>query len=192
MVSRLPPKNRYGRAARISWPFARVGDHHVLLEHARADAQERHAIAMALVHVRLDLEHEPAEVAAPRAGSRRGRSRGRFGGGASSVKRVQKRLEAEVRQRAAEEHRRVAEVEIRLVIERRARAGDERGFVDQVLPRVLADQLRELRIVRRRRRSPAPGARAPCDRRDGRCRCCRSKTPRKRSPLPIGQFIGTA
>ena len=43
-------------------PFARVGDHHVLLEHARADPQERDAIAMPLVHVRLDLEDEPAEV----------------------------------------------------------------------------------------------------------------------------------
>ena len=39
-------------------PLARVGDHHVLLEHARADAQERDAIAMPLVHVRLDLEDE--------------------------------------------------------------------------------------------------------------------------------------
>ena len=43
-------------------PCARVGDHHVLLEHARADAQERDAIAMPAVHVRLDLEDEPAEV----------------------------------------------------------------------------------------------------------------------------------
>ena len=154
-------------------PFARVGDHHVLLEHARAHAQERDAIAMPLVHVRLDLEHEAAEVR--RLGRNHAviavaalRRRRQFG------QRVQERLEAEVRQRAAEEHRRVLEVEIRLVIERGARAGDERGLVDQVLPRVLADQFRQLRIVAPRRRSPAPDARAPCDRRDARCRCCRS------------------
>src|SRR6188474_2234543 len=51
---------RPGRANLL--PFARVDNDHVLFEHARADAQERDAIAMPLVHVRLDLEHEPAEV----------------------------------------------------------------------------------------------------------------------------------
>ena len=35
-----------------------VEDHHVLLEPAGADADERDAIPMAGIHVRLDLEHE--------------------------------------------------------------------------------------------------------------------------------------
>src|SRR5207253_10263788 len=40
---------------------SRVVDEHVLLEDAGADAHEGQAIAMALVHVRLDLENEARE-----------------------------------------------------------------------------------------------------------------------------------
>jgi hypothetical protein len=41
---------------------AGVVDGHVLFEDARGDAHEGQAIAMAFVHVRLDLEHEAGEV----------------------------------------------------------------------------------------------------------------------------------
>src|SRR5262249_31500018 len=40
---------------------AAVGQDHVLREPTRTDADERHAIAMTRVHVRLNLEHESGE-----------------------------------------------------------------------------------------------------------------------------------
>ncbi len=149
MVSRLPPKNRYGRGRANLRALPRVGDDHVLFEHARADAQERHAIPVAAVHVRLDLEDEPAErrrvrrnqalVAHPRRRRRR-----------QFRQRLQERLQPEVRERAAEEDRRVPEVEIACAAERRAGPGDEGRLVDQVLAGLGAEQLDEPRIVRGR------------------------------------------
>src|SRR2546428_3186433 len=46
---------------------AAVGHRHVFGEPAGADADERDAIAMARIHVRLDLEHEPGEALVGRA-----------------------------------------------------------------------------------------------------------------------------
>src|SRR5687768_3806611 len=43
-------------------PLSLVDDHHVFLEQAGANAQEGDAVAMPLVHVRLNLEDEAAEV----------------------------------------------------------------------------------------------------------------------------------
>src|SRR5262245_13737651 len=41
---------------------AAVEDHHILDETAGADAHERHPVAVAWIHVRLDLEHEAGEA----------------------------------------------------------------------------------------------------------------------------------
>src|SRR5437867_12851485 len=93
------------RAARSNRPAdAAVEDRHVLREPARADADERDAVAVARIHVRLNLEDEPGELFVggryhadvARAWLRRRRQR---------HERVEKRLEAEIRERAAEEHR---------------------------------------------------------------------------------------
>ena len=64
---------------------AAVGHRHVLGEAARADADERHAIAMARIHVRLDLEDETGEALVGRADEARRRSARGCGGGASST-----------------------------------------------------------------------------------------------------------
>ena len=105
---REPSRDRGRRTGRRATAAARVEprvDHeHVLRQPARADAQERDAIAVARVHVRLDLEDEPREVGIGRldvpASARRGPRRRR-----ERQQRVQKRLDAEVVQRAAEEDR---------------------------------------------------------------------------------------
>ena len=76
------------------------------VEPAGADADEGDAIAMTRIHVRLDLEDEPGEALVDRAhlagvaGARLRRRR-------ELDERLQKRLEPEVGQRAAEEHRRL-------------------------------------------------------------------------------------
>ena len=85
----------------------RVADGHVLLEAPGADAQEGHAVAVLRVHVRLDLEDEAGEGLGSSARVDAGRSSvARPGGGASSMQRLEERLDAEVVERAAEEDRR--------------------------------------------------------------------------------------
>src|SRR6266542_2511805 len=85
---------------------AAVEHDHVLREPAGADAHECHAVAMPRIHIRLDLEDEARE---PLLGRRHhARVAGpRLRGGRKLDERMQKRLEAEVRERAAEEDRRL-------------------------------------------------------------------------------------
>ena len=78
---------------------------HAALELARADAHEGDAVAVVLVHVRLDLEDEPGHLALVGVdGARRGlqplRRGGEIGQGVDQV------ADAEVAQSRAEEHRR--------------------------------------------------------------------------------------
>ena len=81
---------------------------HVFHQASGADAEERHAIAVARVHVRLDLEDEPGEVRVGRLDQPRlGRCAAR-GLGASESSASEERLDAEVVQRAAEEDGRLA------------------------------------------------------------------------------------
>ena len=143
---------------------AAVRQHHVFLETARADAHERHAIAVARIHVRLNLEDEAGEplvgrrdnarIARPRRRRRR-----------QIDERLQKRLEAEVRQRAAEEHRRLNAGQILLDVELRSGRADDVERLAKVRVHPLADHLREpperrsTRYRRARDTAPAPRAR---------------------------------
>ena len=85
---------------------ARVEDLHVALEPAGADAQERDAIAVQRVHVRLDLEDEAGELLGIRTDD--AVVHGLYGAGRRSQlhEPVQEQLDAEVRDGAAEEGRR--------------------------------------------------------------------------------------
>src|ERR1700733_2738474 len=90
---------------------------HVARELTGADAHERDAIAMARIHVRLDLEDESGELTACRvdAGSldRRRRHRQEL---------VEKELHAEVRYGASEEDRRRLAFQHRIAVELLPRA----------------------------------------------------------------------
>ena len=77
---------------------------HALVVAARADAHERNAVAVLGVHVRLDLEHEAAELLLGRlhaalVGGARQRARRPVDHGVEYV------VDAEVAQSGAEEHR---------------------------------------------------------------------------------------
>ena len=66
---------------------------------------------MARIHVRLDLEHEAGEALVGRAHDARV-AQARLRRRRELDERLQERLEAEVRQRAAEEHRRLPSGEV--------------------------------------------------------------------------------
>ena len=128
--------------------LAGVDQRHVLVEHARADPHEGDAIPVLAVHVRLDLEHEPRHPGrhrmhhAPALGLARLRRRGQ------RLERVEDGLEAEVVERAAEEHRRLPPGQVLGLVERRPGPGDEIGVVDQRRVQLRPQQLDELRIGR--------------------------------------------
>ena len=176
----------------------RVVDGHVLLEDARADAHERDAVAVALVHVRLDLEDEAGE---DRRSSVRARCssppscawRG-AGGGASSSKRVEERLDAEVVQRAAEEDRDHARRAELLRGRTRAPAPSSSSTSSRSsCHAVRADRVVERRIVETADRRPArPTRRAAVRSKRSTCCCAGRRRPGTSGRLPIGQFIGTA
>src|SRR4029453_14337094 len=108
----------------------RVGQDHVLLEDARADAHKGDAIAMAAIHVRLDLEHESAERR--RIGRDRAVGALPWGGGGRQVGQgLQEGLETEARERAAEKDRRVTPSQVGLFVECSTGAHHQRGLVDQ-------------------------------------------------------------
>ena len=65
---------------------------------------KRDPVPMARIHVRLDFEHEPGEALVSRM-HRSGIGRSRLRRGSELDERPQKRLEAEIRECAAEEHR---------------------------------------------------------------------------------------
>jgi len=79
---------------------------HVLREAAGADTHEGHPIAMPRVHVCLNLEHEPGEALVRRADDA-DVARARLRLRREVDERLQEGLEAEVGQRAPEEHRRL-------------------------------------------------------------------------------------
>ena len=130
---------------------AHVAHGHVALELAAAHAQERDAVAMARVHVRLNLEHEAGEAVVGRFDAvflgvdARGRRR------AHAHERVEEQLDAEVRHRAAEEHRRDVAAQHRVVVEARARAFEQLELIEELAVRALVDQRSDRRIARRRR-----------------------------------------
>ena len=100
-------------------PQPAVGHHHVLREAAGAHADERDAIAMARIHVRLDLEHKAGEALVGRVHDPR-IARARLRRRREVDERLEERLEAEVRQGAAEEHGRLPTRAIFRDVERRA------------------------------------------------------------------------
>ena len=120
---------------------------HAALEPPRAHAKERDAVAVRLVHVRLDLEHEGGERVAVGSDGAFARLT-RQGRGHLLAEGVEERLEAEVVDGAPEEHRRdVAGLKARLV-ERVAGLVEELDFLLE--PReALAELLLHLGIVER-------------------------------------------
>ena len=105
-------------------PGAGVVDPHPALEASRADPDERHAVAVARVHVGLDLEHERGEVlvdgtqgaVVDRPRQRRGRE---------LAQRVQQQPDAEVPRRRAEQQRDQLAAQERLGVELAADLVDE-------------------------------------------------------------------
>ena len=107
---------------------------HSGLEFSGTDTDERDAIPMLRVHVRLNLEHEPRErrvrrLNGPdvRLASRRCRSQ--------LEELAQERLDAEVRQRTAEEHGSEPLREHLLLTERVSRLVEKHDVVDELLMR---------------------------------------------------------
>ena len=121
--------------------FARAHVQHLFTAHklARADAHERDAVAVRLVHVRLDLEHKRREMVVERVDHAdirraRGRRRGHL------QKLLEEGFHAEVGQRRAKEHRRqLARVHSRKV-KFVACAREQLHIVDQGLVLVLRQQ----------------------------------------------------
>ena len=120
----------------------------VALELARADAHEGDAVAVGLVHVRLDLEHERGKRRLHRvdhAVGRRARQRRH-----RHVQEVfQKRLDAEIRQRGAEEHRTEPAGAHLVEIEGIARAVEQLNVLGQLFALARPDQLVEPVNVRK-------------------------------------------
>ena len=115
---------------------------HAALELARADAHERDAVAVILVHVRLDFEHEAREFLALRVDflAAQGVKVGaRRGGQVQEL--LQERLHAEVRERRAEEHRRQLARQHGVKVELVGGAVEQLDVVHQVAVVFLADQL---------------------------------------------------
>jgi hypothetical protein len=128
----------------------RVGHEHVLRQPARTDAHKRNPISVTRVHVRLDLEHEPREVGIARmdqASAARPWTRWR----SQRQQRVQKRLHAEVVQRAAEEDWCLPGLSVRIGIKPGAGARDDLDRLDrqQGAVRVLAEVLVAGRVEQR-------------------------------------------
>ena len=143
------------------------------VEAAGADADERDAIAMARIHVRLNLEHEAGEPFVGRADDPR-IARPRLRRRRELDERLEERLEAEVRQRAAEEDRRLPSG----AILRRRRSG---------VPAVADDveRLAEMRVDVCRRSPPALR-----DRRARRCRPARDTAPALRARRDAASAAG--
>ncbi len=130
LIHRFPILPEQPMGTRQANPFAGAGDHHahLALKPPRANADERNAIAMARVHVRLDLKNESAERRIARLDhsmSRRPRLRWQ----AITHKRIQQELHAKVIHRRAEEDRRELPAMDRLFVKHRARPFQERKFL---------------------------------------------------------------
>src|SRR5580765_2641941 len=110
---------------------SRMIDHHVLLESARYNAQERHPIAMLRVHIRLNLEHKAGELIIRRLHQPL-RTHARARRGSELEEPIQKWLDAEVCERAPEEHRRQLAGEETVAIELRAGAGQQGHLILQL------------------------------------------------------------
>ena len=141
LLDRLPVLTeeavRAGEADRP--PQARVEDLHVLLEAPGADPQERHPVAVSRVHVRLDFEDEAGEIGivrrheAPIAGTRTGR-RQQLGQG------IEEGADAEVRQRAAEQDRRLIAGQEAIEVEGATDLRHQRHLLAQPAPGRLPEQ----------------------------------------------------
>ena len=117
----------------------------VALEFTRADAHERQTVAVGLVHIRLDLKDEGGEVGAERVNDaavglacQRARRH--------AQKLLQKRLDAEIRERGAEEHRREAAA-LNLVHVKLAARAEQLHVVAKLRRALFAEQLRDRRAV---------------------------------------------
>ena len=114
----------------------------VALELARADAHEGDAVAVGLIHVRLNFEHECGKRRLHRvdhAVSRRARQRRH-----RHVQEVfQKRLDAEIRQRGAEKHRTEPPGAHLVEVEGVARAVEQFNVLGQLFTLARTDQLVE-------------------------------------------------
>ncbi len=148
IVSRSRPKNRYARDARSWLAHAAVRQHHILLEPARTDAHEGDAIAMARIHVRLNLEDKAGKAIVGRIDdtriARSGRRRRR-----QVDQRLQKRLEAEVGKSASEKYRRLQAFEVLLHVEVRAGRSDDVERLSKMRVHVFTDHLAGFGVVDR-------------------------------------------
>ena len=93
-------------------PAAAVEQHHVLLEPAGTDPQEGDAIAMPRIHVRLDLEDVGGEARIGRDDQLAVFGLARLRRRRQVDQRAEERLEPEIGQRAAEEHRRLPALQV--------------------------------------------------------------------------------
>ena len=131
---------------------AHVAHQHVALEAAAADAQKGHPVAVARIHVGLDLEHEARELIRFRIDGRgfgRARARGQAGPrrGRHIQERVEEKLHAEIGHRAAEEHGRGIAAQHRVAIEAFARALEQLEAVDEFAIGILVAERGDRRIA---------------------------------------------
>ena len=120
-------------------------------ELAGTDAHERDAVTVGLVHVRLDLEHERGKARLERVDRAVGRcARQRRHRHVQEV--FQKRLNAEVRQRGAEEHRAEAAGAHLIEVEGIARTVEQLNVLGELFALARPDQLVEPLDVRERTR----------------------------------------
>ena len=117
----------------------------VALELARADAHEGQPVTVGLVHVRLDLEDEGGKIGAERI-DHAAVGLARQGARGHAQELLQEGLDAEVRQRGAEEHGGQAARADLLEVKFAARA-EQLHVVDELLVAALADEVRDLRVI---------------------------------------------
>ncbi len=113
------------------------------------DADERHAIAVARIHVRLDLEDEAGEAVVGGADDARV-ARARLRRRRELDERLEEWLEAEIGERAAEKHRGLPARAVFREIVRRAGGADHVQRLAEMRVRLLANELARGRIVERR------------------------------------------
>ncbi len=122
-------------------------DFHIAREFSGTDAQEGHAVAVRLVHVRLDLEYECREAFVKRGDGfavcdTRERGRRQF------QKTLEERFHAEIRQCGAEENRGELTGLDRVLIEVLRGTVQKLDILCKLRMIVLADQFCKRRIIR--------------------------------------------
>ena len=130
-------------------PFAEseVVDTHASFELPGADSRERDSVPVRWVHVGLHLEDERAEAVVAGADGDVTRCFTIPGRGAQALERTEERLDAEIRERAAEEDGCDLAREEPLFVPFLPRAVEELDLVAKRLSRLFAEERVELRVV---------------------------------------------